>query len=476
MNRRPPTSIPCLVLAALLTCGLVFPANAQVNLPTFEPQTPERTGLWEPVAPSLPPLESIIAQPVPERPIYGFYCWANEYVKYHPHIKKMGWTSLRLGGVTTDEAIRLCAQDDMEVMLNVGARLKEGESDADFIARWVQDVETRLERWGPGGTFYQENPELRCPVKALEVGNEPNFHYMTGHQDMSDGKMKAVETRRAQLYGQVLKAVGKRIKERWPTVQVVAFGAGGAGSGDVRFLRETHELYPDLAQFYDILSTHPYSASAPLEGDIIQRWGRYRIDVNYGNIRKIMAEFGAGEKPLWYTELGWPIPQGEGGHYPPKDAKDEAGRITANLQAAYIVRGYLYSIRLGAARMMYMSLVDTDTFNSGFMNRDETWRPSAHAVHQVIQVMPRPRLLGAIHDGAEGGTLFAYRFTKDYNDSKSPEVIALWNITGSAEVEIPWNARTAAIYPMTGERQVVQASAGKLKLPVSPYPIYVTQE
>ena len=333
-------------------------------------------------------------------------------------------------------------------------------------------VEKELMRYGPGGSFFKENPEVpNHPFSQIEIFNEPNFFYIDGKRTFKDEEDRlSTESHRTELYGKLLVASYKLVKSQWPDVKVVGFSAGGAAHADIRFIRDTHAKNAEVAASYDILSTHPY-VNAPPEGNPIAPWGRFSIATGLEQIRKEMESVGNGNKPVWYTELNWEIFAKEGGRYPDAD-HNGANKLTPNFQAANLVRGYALALRLGVPRLTYMSLIDTDHCNSGFLNMDGTWRPSAHAIATMIQVMPRPKLTGAIEDGK--GNTYIYRFNPDYK-TQGQEMLMAWCVSMPRAIEIPWAKESVEIVDMLGKSEVKKVTNGKVPVEIGPFPIYLRQ-
>ena len=446
-------------------------------------------GPWEAGPQTLPPLEKIVQEPAPDRPVYGIYCWADEYVSHHDFIKQVGWTTCRLGGDMTDAAMKLCAQDDMEVFECLSGQSGEGlpkdlptgnrakfDSDAAFVSAYQKKLALWLERWGPGGTFFKANPDVpNHPVLYMEIWNEPNFFYLDQPHWMAaanDAQRLEWDANRQKLYSQLLPAAYTTIKSRWPDVKVIGFGAGGAAHADVHFIECVHQDNPAVAHSYDILSTHPYDGSAPPEETAVAFFGKWSMANSAEELRQMMQKFGTADKPIWYSELNWEITQAEGGRYA-ADALHPApeSHNTQVMQAAYIVRGYAWTIRLGVKRLTYMSITDTDHCNSGLLNMDGTWRVSAHAVKTMIDLMPRPALRGAISDGDD--STYIYRFNPDFRTSGGKDVIMAWRVTGPKTVEIPWPDAQVELVDMTGARQTYPVTNGKVKLRIGPCPIYL---
>jgi hypothetical protein len=278
---------------------------------------------------------------------------------------------------------------------------------------------------------------------------------------------------RQKLYAKVLPAAYQAIKSKWPQVQVVGFAAGGAAHADTGFIAAVHADNPQVASSYDILSTHPYTNGAPLEEECIEPWGRYSSANSLQEIRDTMEKAGTGDRPIWYSELNWEVTPEEGGHYPDL-AKDQNGghhRFSQAIQAAYLVRGYAWTLRLGVKRLTYMSLVDTDNCNSGMMNMDGTWRLSAHAVQTMIATMPRPALRDAQADGED--STYIYGFAPDYRDPARQEVIMAWRTTGAKMADIAWPDSQVEVVDMLGARQVFPVTGGHLRIQIGPAPIYL---
>jgi len=445
-------------------------------------------GPWEIGLQALPPLDDIAKQPAPDRPVYGIYCWADEYVTYHDFIKQVGWTTTRLGGPMTDDAMKLCAQDDMQVFECLSGQTGQGlpdalegnrakfDSDEAFMDAYQKKLGLWLERWGPGGTFFKEHPDVpEHPVKHIEIFNEPNFFYLDLPKFIAakdDAQRIEWDTKREKLYGQLLVASYKTIKTRWPDVNVIGFGAGGAAHADTHFIKSVHEDNSEVAHSYDILSTHPYGDSSPPEAISVAPFGKWSMANSAQELRQIMQQFGTADKPIWYSELNWEITHAEGGKY----AEDmlhpsPSAHNTQVMQAAYLVRGYAWTLRLGVKRLTYMSIVDTDHCNSGLLNTDGTWRVSAHAVKTMIDLMPRPALRSAVSDGDD--STYIYSFNPDYQQTNARDVIMAWCVAGPKTVEIPWPDSQVDLVDMTGVRKTFPVTGGKVKLRIGPCPIYL---
>jgi hypothetical protein len=168
--------------------------------------------------------------------------------------------------------------------------------------------------------------------------------------------------------------------------------------------------------------------------------------------------------------VGWPITKEEGGTYDTNPDRD----ITQRLQAAYVCRQYAFSMRLGVERVHIMYITDADNFNGAFFNSDRTYRESAYAVKNMISLMPHPKLMGALSDGAQG--YYAYQFDPNVQVDFTVPVIMAWNVAGPKNVELSVADGNYRVYDMLGDTSTVIAAGGKLAVEAGPCPIYVIKE
>ena len=93
-------------------------------------------------------------------------------------------------------------------------------------------------------------------------------------------------------YLSLLKAAYMSAKEVDPSVRVALGGTAGWAHG---FIRSLYAL--GAKDYFDILNVHPYCyPHAPEEP----------LRKGFDELRKIMSEYGDEQKPIWFTEIGWP--------------------------------------------------------------------------------------------------------------------------------------------------------------------------
>ena len=481
---------------AFLLGVLTLPA-AEMRTPPPLQQPTVIPGSWRlPERSALPPLERIIAAPRTPRPVYAFYCWAEEYRRRHAVLREIGWRNFRLSGPITDEVMRLFVEDDVEVMFTIAARdpfpapsalgwrwrnRSDFESDEAFIVAYVADVQKVLRRYGPNGTFFREHPALpHRPLRHIEIFNEPNLFYLDRplaekglRPPKGDTKARQEQDRvRQQLYALLLPRAYRAIKAEWPEVKVVGFGTSGGGGADVPFVRGVHAASPEVAGSYDIFSTHPYAPPVAPEVERVQPFGSYSAAGSLAKLRSILAEQGVTDRPVWWTEWNWSVDPESGGRLAPTRDDSENRSVSLELQAAYLVRGYLLALRVGVERLAYMSLVDTDGVNSGILIPGDppVWRPSAYALKTLLALMPHPRLLGAGCDGVDG----VYGYNYESAPGAGADTQVWWAVAGPRSVTVPWTSSSEVeVISMLGERTPIRAQDGVLKIEIGPLPVYL---
>lgn len=160
---------------------------------------------------------------------------------------------------------------------------------ADFVAAVVA-------RYGPGGSFWAAHPELavRAP-QFFELWNEPYYpQFSAGRIDPG-------------RYARLVKAAGKAGKAANPRAKFTAAAETDVQpTGSRQWMSWTDAMYaavPDLNNYFDAVAVHPYSKNrppdAPVDGYIHDKFERI------ATIHDHFRAHGAGDKPLWITEMGW---------------------------------------------------------------------------------------------------------------------------------------------------------------------------
>jgi hypothetical protein len=153
---------------------------------------------------------------------------------------------------------------------------------ADY-GRFVAKVVTR---YGPSGEFWTANPSLpKVPMTAMELWNEPYepFFSLGG---LNPGK-----------YAQLVKAAAVAGRAVDPGVRYL-LGATPYAKGLPQVWTEALYLaMPDLNAYFDAVAVHPYGP------DLTAASGQFRR--TFEDVHATLVAHGAGDKPLWATEMGW---------------------------------------------------------------------------------------------------------------------------------------------------------------------------
>jgi len=138
-----------------------------------------------------------------------------------------------------------------------------------------------VKRYGPGGTFWRRNPKLPYyPVHAWQIWNEPNLY------------INWEPTPNPAAYGRLLRASYRAIKRADRHAIVVTAGMPfPAPQLETSFLSAMFKGGARGA--FDALAIHPYS------GTVSNAIRKLQV------ARGLMRRFGAGNKPLWVTEVSW---------------------------------------------------------------------------------------------------------------------------------------------------------------------------
>ena len=151
---------------------------------------------------------------------------------------------------------------------------------------WSSFIRAAVDRYGPGGSFWREEPELPYfPVRRWEIWNEENLvTFATGP-----------EPRR---FARLIRIAGGIIHREAPGSKVILGGLFGRplqvppniASGDFlsRFYRARN-----VKRYFDGVGLHPYVADATAMGAQLH------------NLRRIMRRHHDPGTPLYVTELGW---------------------------------------------------------------------------------------------------------------------------------------------------------------------------
>jgi hypothetical protein len=193
-----------------------------------------------------------------------------------------------------DREVRLAAEADIRVMPFVWGS-------PEWVARQVIDlpVRTAWQRWGwsrllreavgrygPDGSFWEENPELPfLPIRRWEIWNEENIVTFADPPDPA-------------AFARLIRISGRILHRADPGSKVLLGGFFGrplqippnVASGD--FLSRLYRAR-NVKRYFDGVALHPYVARARAMG------------AQLNNLRRIMRLHDDAATPIYVTELGW---------------------------------------------------------------------------------------------------------------------------------------------------------------------------
>jgi hypothetical protein len=147
-------------------------------------------------------------------------------------------------------------------------------------AAFVRDA---VERYGRGGVFWRERPDLPyLPAVAWQIWNEPNFPvYWGGHPNPAQ-------------YVALVKAAHAAVTSRDRRAKVVLGGLPETALGVpmVSFLTGVYAVR-GARRAFDAVAIHPYARDQRGVFGAIRR------------VRAVMRRAGDSRKALWITEVGW---------------------------------------------------------------------------------------------------------------------------------------------------------------------------
>ncbi len=221
------------------------------------------------------------------------------------------WRTAPAWEATYDRYFKNAAQHGIEILpylytRKTGARAYYLTSEKSNYKEWLEFVELFAARYGQNGSFWVYNPSLpQYPVKTWEVWNEPNL-----------GKNCPSEKCDGQTYGEFLVGTSAAIHAAQSGYSpVVLFGGiymeafEALPNPITSFLKKAAKA-PGINSAYDGLSIHPYALGNE-GGSRSEAQLAAGVRSNIVEAGKAQGEAGLPSKPLWVTEVGWPV-AGEG--------------------------------------------------------------------------------------------------------------------------------------------------------------------
>lgn len=275
-----------------------------------------------------------------------------------------------------DRYVEEAGQHDVQILLTLGQPPQWAAQDPEAPSPYGEGASSpphSLDDWRDYVEILAKRYEGR--IHAWEIWNEISVeHFYSGDFE------RLVEMER--VAAEALKSVDQDNVVLTPSVH------GGAYT-------ELNEYFEEGGGRYaDVISYHFYAPAETPEA----------VPERIRRVREIMDRHGLGDKPLWNTEVGWLIPNRDGGFGDRYETREEwhGWRKTDPKEAAgFVVRNYLHNLNGGVRHVFWYSW-DSDAMGLAEIGSQE-YKPAAEAY-----VRAREWLVGASFDGCskESGGLW----------------------------------------------------------------------
>lgn len=258
-------------------------------------------------------------------------------------------------------------------------------------------------------------------VQAYEIWNEPNLKPFWS----SDTDQMVILTREAS---RIIRSVNPQA--------IIVSPSATAGYGTkwlAEFLSKGGGRYVDVIGYHLYVNPDPPEAMLP----IIQQ------------IKQIMADNSAGDKPLWNTELGWAKPK---------------PFLSEELAAAFLARSYILNWAAGVQRLYWYAWDNHAWVTLQTLEADDrTLKPAGLAYNVIQQWLVGARMQTCSQDPD-------HTWICQMTRNGSPQWI-VWNAEGTRTFAVPASWRAKNITPLLGHSRALSQS----NLEVGPTPDLFTQ-
>ncbi len=308
----------------------------------------------------------------------------------------------------------------------------------DYSAEWASSAP---ENWSNRDRFppkhlsdweeyvFETVTHFKGRVTHWEVWNEPNIRYFwLPKQDPRE-------------YSRLLRSTYATAKKADPECTILI---GGIIGFDVDYLRKVYEQGSSM--YFDVVSLHPYLGNDPFD------LGNF--SGNMSAVKALISEFGDSNKEIWFTEMGWPTSE--------NTSKED--------QAAYLIRGYVLSLAVGADKLFWFNLnaAPPPEGSSGLIEHDLTPRPAFWAHKAFAGIVGQARYDRKIEIKAG---IHAHLFHES-----GQYTLVLWHPNRSIEIKLRMDSKesTPKVFNMVGDGMDVVLKGRSLKLEASPYPLFIS--
>jgi hypothetical protein len=211
----------------------------------------------------------------------GYGGWSSTETTYRAQlgaaVTRHEWDPL--ASVTAQDALVYKAASQVHTRIHAllgGNQLGSATNYREFAIAFVR-------RYGLGGSFWKEHPELdegAYAITSIELGNEPYFGAMS-----------------ASVYADTVRPTLEAVKSLGLPVRVIL--PSRVYGTDTSWMDTLYGRIPNLNDLFYAFADHPYwYGHDPAEGTAAGPFGRVSV------LRRRMNEKGASGKPIWITEYG----------------------------------------------------------------------------------------------------------------------------------------------------------------------------
>jgi len=225
-----------------------------------------------------------------------------------------------------------------------------------------------------GPYVYAVVSHFKDRVSDWEVWNEPNAAYRFFKPKADPYK-----------YGAILKVAYTAAKEADPDCRVSFAGVFGSSlfdwfgvPGGLDFIEQVFAAHPDIGEYMDAVSFHPYPYPFTSPEFSCPGLGSYPEVVE--DLRELFASHGIDDIPIWFTECGWPTNYATWG-------------VTFEKQAQYLVRSLLLSVAHGVEYYCWFTYRDREHWiwwqedSFGLLNVEGEPKPSYLALKALYELI-----------------------------------------------------------------------------------------
>lgn len=367
------------------------------------------------------------------------FAW--EAIEPNPHQVPRQYRWQVEGYFDYDQALRLASENNTEVLglLTYGPRtninngtvynapglppplIPDAAPISDWLPAWRDYVREVVSRYGE-------------QIDYWEIQNEPNSIGFWRKVDLRAESPNAID------YVQVLRAACEVIREINPNDKIVLGGLSYEGQG-IDYYDYLQQIYSAGGwRYFDILAIHPYRWPAFPEQvrsrskfnvrtlQYEENWIEYNYTDEIVAFKDLMRSYG--EKPIWVTEIGWPI-------VALVQRANERGTQAEIVQSDYLIRVYIQSIAAGVDNIFwydfrddYWVVDDPNESSFGIIRADLSSKPAYYGFAVMASLLNNSRFVEQVrgqNDRNRPGDddVYEYRFAND-----AQTIIVLWKSQG----------------------------------------------